>query len=180
MDGVRWTAGSAPADAAQRAADLLVELRSAEPDPAGRIAAVLGEHGETGVRLTPADLDELRAAAEPVAAVFAAPDTTTAAAALNALFARHAGPPRLTSHGGTAWHLHVDADDDGGWGEWFVTSSGLALAVLLAERQAPPGGVCAAPGCGAPFVAHGAGSPRRYCSARCATRVRVARHRAGG
>ena len=141
---------------------------------------MLAEHGETGrIELTAADLADLRAAAEPVRAVFAAADTAAAAAALNALFERHAGPPRLTAHGATAWHLHVDADDEGGWGEWFATSSALALAVLLAERQAPPGGVCAAPGCGRPFVAHGAGSPRRYCSTRCATRVRVARHRSG-
>jgi hypothetical protein len=179
MDGVRWTAGSAPIEAAQRAADLLIELRSGEPDLAGRLAAVLAEHGEAGVELAPVEIDDLRAAAEPVGAVFAATDTSAAADALNALFARYGGPPRLTAHDGTAWHLHVDADDDGRWGEWFATSSGLALAVLLAERQAPPGGVCAAPGCARPFVAHGAGSPRRYCSSRCATRVRVARHRSG-
>jgi hypothetical protein len=179
MNDVQWTAGSAPIEAAQRAADLLIELRSTAPDLAGRLAAVLAEHGESGVELHPGDLDDLRAAAEPVGAVFAAADTTAAADALNALFVRYARPPRLTAHGGTAWHLHVDADDDGPWGEWFATSSGLALAVLLAERQAPPGGVCAAPGCGRPFVAHGAGSPRRYCSSRCATRVRVARHRSG-
>lgn len=179
MDGVQWTAGSAPIEAAQRAADLLAELRSTEPELPGRLAAVLHEHGETDIALTPADVDELRAAAEPIRAVFAAPDTAAAADALNALFVRYAGPPRLTVHGGTAWHLHVDTDDDGAWGEWFATSSGLALAVLLAERQAPPGGVCAAPGCGTAFVAHGAGSPRRYCSTRCATRVRVARHRSG-
>ena len=50
-----------------------------------------------------------------------------------------AHPPRLTSHGGTSgWHLHVDGDDDAPWADWFLTSSCLALAVLLAERQAAP------------------------------------------
>jgi len=50
--------------------------------------------------------------------------------------------------------------------------------VLLAERQAPPGGFCASPSCGKPFVNVGRGTSRRYCSAACGTRERVARHRA--
>ena len=52
-------------------------------------------------------------------------------------------PPRLTTHGGASrWHVHVDGSDDAPWAEWFLTSSCLALAVLLAERQAPPAGFC--------------------------------------
>jgi predicted RNA-binding Zn ribbon-like protein len=39
-----------------------------------------------------------------------------------------------------------------------------------------PGGLCA--DCGLPFAATGSGSPRRYCSARCASRARVAAYRA--
>lgn len=72
----------------------------------------------------------------------------------------------------------MDGGDDAPWVEWFLTSSCLALAVLLAERQAPPGGFCASPSCGRPFVNTGRGSARRYCSAACGTRERVARHRA--
>ncbi|WP_332306638.1 CGNR zinc finger domain-containing protein [Saccharomonospora glauca] len=41
----------------------------------------------------------------------------------------------------------------------------------------PPGGLCASPSCGRPFVHVGGGSPRRYCTPRCATRERVAAHR---
>ena len=70
------------------------------------------------------------------------------------------------------------ADDDAPWADWFLTSSGLALAVLLAERQAAPAGLCAARSCGRPFVNVGRGAVRRYCSAACGTRDRVARHRA--
>jgi predicted RNA-binding Zn ribbon-like protein len=79
--------------------------------------------------------------------------------------------------GGSGWHLHVDGSDDAPWAEWFLTSSCLALAVLLAERQAPPGGFCRSPSCGRPFVNVGRGSARRYCSAACGTRERVAAHR---
>ena len=69
------------------------------------------------------------------------PGTSAAAAErINGLLAGRAHPPRLTTHGGgSGWHLHVDSSDDAPWAEWFLTSSCLALAVLLAERQAPPG-----------------------------------------
>ena len=55
----------------------------------------------------------------------------------------------------------MDGGDDAPWADWFLTSSCLALAVLLAERQAPPAGLCAAPSCGRPFVnvGRGAGAP---------------------
>jgi hypothetical protein len=94
------------------------------------------------------------------------------------LLAGRAHPPRLTSHGGeSGWHLHVDSRDDAPWAEWFLTSSCLALAVLLAERQALPAGLCGSPSCGKPFVNVGRGAARRYCSATCGTRERVAAHR---
>ena len=129
--------------------------------------------------MSDADLAELRQAAPLLREVFAARDASTAADRLNGLLAGRAHPPRLTTHGGTSgWHLHVDGDDDAPWADWFLTSSCLALAVLLAERQAAPAGLCAAPSCGRPFVNVGRGPARRYCSHRCGTRGRVARHRA--
>jgi predicted RNA-binding Zn ribbon-like protein len=174
-------------DAARRTADLLAILLPREdrgPGPdrsAGRAAviAALRAHGEPGpVEISDADLGGLREAAIQLAGVFAAGDAGTAAGQINALLAGRAHPPRLTTHGGTSgWHLHVDGRDDAPWAEWFLTSSVLALAVLLAERQAPPGGFCASPSCGRPFVNTGRGAPRRYCSATCGTRERVARHR---
>ncbi|WP_020671596.1 CGNR zinc finger domain-containing protein [Amycolatopsis nigrescens] len=174
-----WTSFRSAKGAAQRAADLIEVLLVPEPDPAA-VAEVLRAHGELDpIELTGEDLGELRAAAAELRAVFAARDVGEAAERLNALFAAHAGPPRLTSHGGAHdWHLHTDAHDDAPWGQWLRTSSGLALAVLLAERQALPGGICAAPSCEKSFVDTGAGGPRRYCSTRCSTRQRVAAHRA--
>ena len=44
--------------------------------------------------------------------------------------------------------------------------------------QSPPGGFCASPSCGKPFVNVGRGTSRRYCSTACGTRERVAKHRA--
>ena len=174
--------GSSVHDAAQRAADLLAVLLPGPGRPAGRAAliAVLRQYGESEpIEVSATDLAELREAALLLREVFAAEDADTAANRLNGLLAGRAHPPRLTSHGGTSgWHLHVDGDDDAPWAEWFLTSSSLALAVLLAERQAPPAGLCASPSCGKPFVNVGRGTVRRYCSAACGTRERVARHRA--
>jgi predicted RNA-binding Zn ribbon-like protein len=175
-------------DAAQRAADILALLLprpgyQPEPDSAAERAAlteVLRAHGEPEpIEISAADLAGLRQAAAELRAVFAAPDVGRAADLINGLLAGRAHPPRLTTHGGTSgWHLHVDGSDDAPAAEWLLTSSCLALAVLLAERQAPPAGICASPSCGRPFVNVGRGSPRRYCSAGCGTRERVAAHRA--
>jgi hypothetical protein len=160
-------------DAARRTADLLAILlprhdHGPEPDRSAERAAVIAAlrvHGEPEpVEISDADLGGLREAAIELAGVFAAGDAGTAAGRINALLAGRAHPPRLTAHGGTSgWHLHVDGSDDAPWAEWFLTSSCLALAVLLAERQAPPGGFCASPSCGRPFVNTGRGAARRYC-----------------
>ena len=179
--------GGSVHDAAQRAADILAVLlpragnRLAPGSPGERDAVieVLEAHGEPSpVELSPADLEGLRRAALQLRAVFTAGDVATAADRINGLLAGRAHPPRLTTHGGaSSWHLHVDSSDDAPSGEWLLTSSTLALAVLLAERQAPPAGMCASPTCGRPFVNVGRGSARRYCSAACGTRERVAAHR---
>ncbi|WIV62333.1 CGNR zinc finger domain-containing protein [Amycolatopsis nalaikhensis] len=164
-------------DSVQRAVDLLGVLLVPDPDPTA-VARVLHSHGEPDVSLSESDVAELRAAARELREVFAATDVASAASVLNELFAAYAGPPRLTDHEeGYGWHLHVDAADDGPWGAWLVTSSALGLASLLAERQDVPGGLCASPPCGKPFAHTGGGSPRRFCSSRCATRERVAAHR---
>ena len=182
--------GSSVHDAAQRAADMLAVLlpragNRLSAGSAGERAAVievLRAHGEPEpIEISTAGLDSLREAALELREVFTAGDVTAAADTINGLLAGRAHPPRLTTHGGASgWHLHVDSSDDAPWGEWFLTSSCLALAVLLAERQSLPAGICASPSCGRPFVNVGRGAARRYCSATCGTRERVAAHRAAG
>jgi predicted RNA-binding Zn ribbon-like protein len=179
--------GSSVHDAAQRAADVLAvllpragdRLPPGSPEERAAVIDVLRAHGEPEpVEMSEAGLAGLRQAALELREVFTAADVATAADRINDLLAGRAHPPRLTTHGGTAgWHLHVDSHDDAPWAEWFLTSSCLALAVLLAERQAPPAGICMSPSCGRPFVNVGRGSPRRYCSANCGTRERVAAYR---
>ncbi|WP_405913468.1 CGNR zinc finger domain-containing protein [Streptomyces sp. NBC_00963] len=159
----------------------LINVLSLETAAAGQVADVLRTHGETGeLALSASDMEELRSAARALREVFAAGGTDAAASAVNGLLRRSTGRLRLTSHdGSTPWHPHLDRDDDAPWGEWFLASSCLALAVRLWDRQRPPGGVCASTGCGNVFVVEGSGPARRYCSRRCATRERVAAHRRG-
>lgn len=161
---VSWGPSLSPATAAAtRTSSARVLLAHGEREPLGL--------AEEGVR-------RMREGAERLREVFAAGTVEEAAHVLNDLLERYAHPPRLTTHGGRyPWHLHVDAHDDAPWADWFVASSCLALATLLADRQRPPGGLCASPSCGRPFVHVGGGSPRRYCTPRCATRERVAAHR---
>jgi predicted RNA-binding Zn ribbon-like protein len=184
--------GTSPHGAARRAVEIIdvlvprpgsrdhAVLLAGPRDERAELIAVLRAHGETGpVEISDTDLAALRRAALGLREVFAAGDVTAAADRINALLAAYAHPPRLTSHGGEhGWHLHVDSSDDAPWAEWFVTSSCLALAVLLAERQAPPAGLCASHSCGKPFVNVGRGAARRFCSPACGTRERVAAHRA--
>jgi predicted RNA-binding Zn ribbon-like protein len=179
-DGAFGAAGSAGV-AARRAAALVAVLRPDRPRErveATQVIGVLRDHGEAEpILVTATDVEAMRSVAADLWRVFAAPDVSAAAERLNAMLARTAGSPRLTDHAGTGWHLHLDATDEGPWAAWFATSSAMALATVIADRQAKPGGLCAAAGCGTPFADLGRGDPRRYCSPRCATRERVAAHR---
>lgn len=168
--------------AANRTVAVVNALRwQPEPAAAAALAAeVFTAYGETAVTVTEADGAALLAAAGELRAVFAAGDDPDAAARLlNALLARYAGPPRLTAHGGTPWHLHVDRDDDAPWDEWLLAGGALALAALLAAAgDRPAFGVCGAADCRMCYLDSGRGGGRRYCSSRCATRTRVAAFRA--
>ncbi len=145
----------------------------------GAVADVLRAHGEPDpIALSARDIAEMREAAGALREAFAAESVGDAAAVLNALLQRTTGTLRLTSHSGASpWHPHLDSHDEAPWGEWFLASSCLALTVLVWDRQRPPGGICASPGCRAVFVTLNSGPARRYCSRRCATRERVAAHR---
>ncbi len=86
-------------------------------------------------------------------------------------------PPRLSNHDGTAWHLHVTADE-APWADWLAAVAGLGLARLLAEDGVARLGRCAAASCQRVFASGPRNHPRRYCSPSCANRTRVAAFRA--
>lgn len=169
--------------AAKRAADVIFVLQNKDKlnkeALTQQLAETLRDYGEKG-DVTSTDLNDLKTVANKLHAVFALQDTEKVARLLNALLGEYASAPRLSSHGHTPWHLHVDSSDHAPWAEWFATSSALALAILLAEKQRSPGGLCASPICGRPFIDSGKGGGRIYCSSTCATRERVAAYRKRG
>lgn len=165
---------------AERAVAVLVALREPADEALDAVRGALVRYGELEASdLGTADLEALRSAGERLAPVVDATTAGDAARAINELLQAYAGTPRLTAHGHTPWHLHVDAsDDDEPWARWFMASTAMGLAVMVAETQRPPLGRCASPGCGRPFVRSTHGAPRRYCSSTCGTRERVAGLRA--
>lgn len=140
--------------------------------------ALLADHDEPGpIEVGDDDLRDARAAREDLAAVFAVHgDQVQVAAKLNELLARTA-TPRLVAHNGVPLHLHVDAPDSS-WGEWLAASGAMALALLVAEHGIDVIGRCEAPDCTHAVVRVGPGPARRYCDSTCASRTRVAAHRA--
>ncbi|MFP3992719.1 CGNR zinc finger domain-containing protein [Streptomyces sp. E11-3] len=179
MSGATVTQGFRPAHR-------LIEIANAvREDPAlsrDALADLLRRHGETPDDVTEAaftatDAEELRSATARLTDVLTETDTDRAALALNALLEECGARPRLSRHDGHAWHLHVDRGEDAGWADWFTASGALALAQLLSEHGHPAWGTCAAPDCTTLYLATGPGTPRRYCSPRCASRTRVAAHR---
>ena len=167
----RFRAGAA--HAVQRCADV---VNAARHGGGPEVAAALRASGESVAELSAEQVRSLQHSATALHAVAAADTLPDVCALLNRVLAT-CEPPRLTAHDTTPWHLHIDRDDDADWGEWFLASSAMALAITVAEHQQRPLGVCAAPGCDDVFAALGAGRPRRFCSPACATRARVAAHR---
>jgi hypothetical protein len=167
--------------AAKRAADIVFVLQNKGhlnySALISRLNEVLQAYGEQGSEVSSADLDDLKAVSRKLYAVFEAEDADTAAELINAILSEYASPPRLSAHDKTPWHIHVDSNDHAPWAKWFAASSAMALAVLLAEKQYNPGGLCASSSCGRPFIDLGKGGGRNYCSPRCATRERVAAYR---
>lgn len=167
--------------AAQRAADLTFVLQNkSQLDDAlllRKINHILKDYDEHTSEVTGADLESLQRVSSHLYTVFSASNADVAAKLLNTMLVSYASAPRLTMHANTPWHLHVDGNDHAPWAEWFASSSALALAVLLAEKQRNPGGICASKLCARPFIDTGKGGGRLYCSPRCATRERVAMYR---
>jgi predicted RNA-binding Zn ribbon-like protein len=142
------------------------------------LKALLVQHDEPGpIEVDDDDLRDARAARDDLGAVFAVHDDQAhVAAELNELLARTARP-RLVAHDDVPLHLHVDAPDSS-WGEWLAASGAMALALLVAEHGIDVIGRCEAPDCTHAVVRAGPGPARRYCDSTCASRTRVAAHRA--
>jgi predicted RNA-binding Zn ribbon-like protein len=158
----------------------LVNTRTLEPEklttPDDVRQFLLG-HGESEpITLDEHDLAEVRAVRELIRPVFHA-EPAEAARILNELLAEYAVRPYLSDHDGSPWHLHV-AKPGASWGQWLAAGTALGLAGFAAGHGFEAVGVCAAGDCERVFVNPAARRPRRFCGPTCASRTRVASHRA--
>ncbi|KOG79026.1 CGNR zinc finger domain-containing protein [Streptomyces varsoviensis] len=125
-----------------------------------------------------ADVAAVRSVRERFARVFAAPDTASAAALLNAMVAEAGTTPRLSDHDGYDWHVHYFAPG-ASLADHLAADGGMALAFLVVAGERERLRRCEAPGCGRAFVDVSRNRSRRYCSSRtCGNRLHVAAYRA--
>ncbi|MFB7669633.1 CGNR zinc finger domain-containing protein [Kitasatospora sp. NPDC056138] len=171
-----------PGSGNPRGLHFITELANTLRDDPGASAAdlqdLLKRHGGPPFRLTDADARELRQAATHLIRILAIHDEDEAAEAINTLLDRYPARPRLVRLPGRPWSLHTQAPPTAGLTHWLLSTSALALGLWLSERGSCAWGRCSAPGCDHYFIDTGRRTPQRFCTPRCATRVRVAAHRA--
>ncbi|MGC0419837.1 CGNR zinc finger domain-containing protein [Embleya sp. AB8] len=172
-----------PAGDNPRGLHFIVELANAvqsggtEVDAAA-LRALLERHGGPSFVLTESAAERIREATGPLIDVLAMRDEDRAAEAINALLDRYPARPYLVRLPRRAWSLHAKASHHADPAHWLSSTAALALGLWLGERGRCAWGQCAAPDCADYFIDTGRRTPQRYCTPRCATRVRVASHRA--
>ncbi|GAB3741065.1 CGNR zinc finger domain-containing protein [Nocardiopsis nanhaiensis] len=111
------------------------------------------------------------------AAVVDASDPHGRAERLNALLIEFSGPPRLTDHAGTGWHLHYRPDRLPAHRQ-IASLIAVGTALHLTGRGMRRLGRCAAPDCAHAYADFSRNGRQRYCSTTCGNRDAVRRHRA--
>lgn len=153
-----------------------VTTTPAEP-PADQLRALLVEHGYQAGQAPATAEPALRAWAERLRTVFAAPDLAATAGAVNVLLAAVRVEPHLSDHDGQRWHLHY-GPPSADVVERVRATTAFALAMLVSEYGTDRHGRCAAAGCDRVYADTSRNAARRYCSPACANRSAVAAHRA--
>lgn len=106
-------------------------------------------------------------------------DIDQAAAQVNRMLGETGARPQLDFTDGGGWNLHFHGPDDSvahGWAAGLAAGLALALGSDLAGRL----GLCSADPCDRVYVDTSRNGGKRFCSARCQSRVKAAAHRARG
>ncbi len=152
--------------------------------PTGRegarvVAGALAQGGREPA-VTERDGARLAATATQMRVVFEAVERgriADAAATVNRLLKQTQARPQLDRFPDGRWSLHFHGGDDTlamGWAAGCASALALAVGSDLAGRL----GVCDAAPCDRVYVDESKNGTRRYCSARCQSRVKAAAHRA--
>ncbi|MGH7609882.1 MAG: CGNR zinc finger domain-containing protein [Candidatus Dormibacteria bacterium] len=145
---------------------------------AGVEATLTGRRG----RLSPEAAEGLIFLADELRQVFAAAaerDPERAAGLVNRLLHRYQAAPQLARHDGEPWHLHFHSQGrEAGRAVARGAMCATALAVVLGSPGAARLGVCRSSGCDRVYVDGSRNGSRRFCSAGCMNRSKVAAFRA--
>lgn len=165
----------------------VVDLVNTSPAATGRdeltglddLAEFVRRHRLSGAdRLTPRDLDEVRALRGVFHEILTEPCRQTMVTRLNLLLAGARITPRLTEHDGFPLHVHYFAPG-ASLAEHLAADCGVALAQLLVAGERERLRTCAAPDCSRVFVDESRNRSRVYCDSRtCGNRMHVAAYRA--
>lgn len=159
------------------AVNLAADLANRRPDSAVALAERCRAAGLAWeAPATPADLAHVNSTLDAWEAVVDARDARERADRLNRMLAAAAAYPRLTDHTGR-WHLHY-RDAGQPLGAVIVALVTVGTALHLTGRGMERLRRCAVAECRAVFADTSRTGRRRYCTARCANRDAVRRHRA--
>jgi predicted RNA-binding Zn ribbon-like protein len=165
-----WSKGR-PLDLPQDASARRELAQTVEARISGRSVHITSRTGEELIQLA----SELRSIFELMGAN--RPDQ--AAALVNSLLARYQAAPQLARHDGEPWHLHFhsQAKEAGG-----AIARGATCVIALAVVIGSPGlarlGACGSTHCDRVFIDTSKNGSRRFCSASCLSRTKVAAFRA--
>lgn len=125
-------------------------------------------------RVTPGDLEALTYLKADLRLMF------TAAAAgrseevverLNALLIRYPFHPEIAQHDGQSWHLHLA--ESGCAADKYATRAVVGLTGIVTQMGPQRLGSCADAACQGVFIDASTNRSRRFCSDRCAAKVRA-------
>lgn len=148
-------------------------------DPAAAVRALV-ERDDYRPAISAEEGEEFVAMAARLRTVFESverADVADAVAVVNAMLEECGTRPRLDPAVGGGWTLHFhgrESDLVSGWGAGVAVGLAMAIGSGLTGRI----GVCSAPACDRVYVDSSRNGGRRFCSARCQSRVKAAAHRA--
>nr|WP_042179323.1 CGNR zinc finger domain-containing protein [Kibdelosporangium sp. MJ126-NF4]CEL13759.1 hypothetical protein [Kibdelosporangium sp. MJ126-NF4]CTQ99445.1 hypothetical protein [Kibdelosporangium sp. MJ126-NF4] len=170
--------------AAELAAALVNIDPRAEPptgppnDPHSQLQRVVPSYHRSAETITAEMTPPLLAWARRLSEVFGQPDVDVLVDTVNGLLADSASRPYISRHDGLEPHIHFAHEhDDIVTRVRAFTAAGVAHVLC---RDPARLGRCDGTDCAVVYVDTSRNGRRRFCSARCATRVHVADHRSRG
>jgi len=125
-------------------------------------------------RVTPGDLEALTQFKAELRLIFiaaAAGKGDEVVARLNGLLTRYPFHPEIAQHDGQSWHLHLA--ESGSAADRYAARAVIGLAGIVTQMGPERLGTCAGAACQGVFIDASTNRSRRFCSDRCAAKVRA-------